>query len=157
MKKKLNALSCPFPMGGLKVRMYGGPYRERPAGTFGVCMAAELCDLPAQVKVPTQDFSIPNPDVLIDGVEQVIMALAEGRTVYAGCMGGIGRTGLVMAVTAKALGVKEPVKWVRKHYKPHAVETQQQQRFIADIDTSPLKSVVRRAKIRRWMRFWQCE
>ena len=49
-----------------------------------------------------------------------------------GCMGGIGRTGLMLSLLAKAFGVEDPVAYVRKHYYSHAVETKEQRQFIAD-------------------------
>ena len=54
-------------------------------------------------------------------------------------MGGIGRTGLFLAALAKLSGEKDPVAYVRKHYMPHAVETQQQQDFIKNLKVWDLR------------------
>ncbi|CAM9664844.1 unnamed protein product [Phaeothamnion confervicola] len=39
------------------------------------------------------------------------------------CEAGIGRTGLMLALLAKAFGIQNPVSFVLLHYCPHIVET----------------------------------
>lgn len=111
--------------------VFGGPYALKPSHMSGVRMAREL-NLPADVVVPTQDFSVPNKEELEEGLDRAVTLMLLGRPVYIGCMGGIGRTGLFMAVLAKAFGITDPVAYVRKNYMPHAVETQAQKRFVAE-------------------------
>ncbi len=56
----------------------------------------------------------------------------DGGTVYVGCTGGIGRTGTALAIMAHiALGVEEPIAWVRAHYLDHAVESAAQIEYVA--------------------------
>lgn len=123
--------SLPLKVGLGTVRMYGGPYREKPQSMYGVCMAAELCSLPHDVAVPTRDFSVPNVEELHHGLRMALRAALADREVYVGCMGGYGRTGLFLAAMAKFLGHKDPVGYVRKHYDSHAVETREQEEFIS--------------------------
>lgn len=133
----------------------GGPYGMRPKDMFGVKMAVEIqgvCD----VSIPTRDYSTPNPALLNRGLVQVIDAMKEGRMVYIGCMAGRGRTGLFMAILAKAFGVKQPVEYVRQLYFSHAVETNDQYRFVMDYEfPKEVKNAVRRAKRAAWMKFYK--
>lgn len=142
--------SLPIALGGEVYTVWGGPYRNRPESMAGVKMAVEIkeaCD----VDVPTRDFNVPDQGDLIRGLAQTVNLLLDGKTVYVGCMGGIGRTGLFLAALAKLSGVEDPVAYVREHYIPHAVETDQQQRFIRDLDLSELR---RRVLSALWWRRW---
>ena len=137
---------CPVRFGPSIRYLYGGPYRKKPEGMKGVKMAAEInaqCD----VSVPTRDYCVPDPKELEQGIRKTILMLAKGEKVYVGCMGGVGRTGLFMAVLLKAMGVKDPIKMVRECYSPHAVETEEQEAFVRDFDTRRLKLTALGAKI----------
>ena len=94
--------SIPLRIGNLinVPHVFGGPYRDIHEGMFGVKMAAEIrqaCD----VDIPTRDFCVPEYDAVKRGVVLALMAMINGQDVYAGCMGGIGRTGLFLGVLAK--------------------------------------------------------
>lgn len=131
----------PVRFGAIETKLWGGPYRNKPEHMFGIKMAEEIraeCD----VDIPTRDFSVPPVPVFLKGLEEGICALIEGEEVYVGCMGGIGRTGLYMAAVAKVMGVGDPVAYVRQHYKGHAVETVQQQAYIAKLDVSEIQALV---------------
>ena len=56
-----------------------------------------------------------------------------GQTVEIGCVGGLGRTGTVLACMAVLAGVEpsKAVTWVRRNYRPEAVETSSQERWVA--------------------------
>jgi hypothetical protein len=124
----------PLPIfGGTKI--FGGPYFHKPERMAGVKMAVEI-DLPCDISVPTRDYSVPNEKDLRAGLVAAVDLLAAGRELYAGCYGGIGRTGLFMACMAKAARVPDPVAWVRQTYNPHAVETPEQQAFVKAFDVS---------------------
>jgi len=113
----------------------GGPYKDKPAGFFGVKMAAEI-DLPCDVDVPTKDYSTPTVQIMQHGLLAAYRALIADKPVYVGCMGGIGRTGLFLACLAKISGIADPVRFVRAHYLAHAVETDMQQLYVHDLDVS---------------------
>ena len=50
------------------------------------------------------------------------------RPLHVGCRAGIGRTGLFLACLARAAGVEgDALDYVRRHYLPHAAETEEQQ------------------------------
>ena len=121
----------PLVVGGRAVTITGGPFDAIPDGAVGVCleMQAEKAWL-ADVKLPTPDFGLPDPVALKRAVAAVLAQLkAEpGRAVHVGCRAGIGRTGLFMACLARAAGVEgDALDYVRRHYLPHAAETEEQQ------------------------------
>jgi protein-tyrosine phosphatase len=58
---------------------------------------------------------------------------ADRERVEVGCMGGRGRTGTALACIAVLDGVPadQAVEYVRRHYHPDAVETEEQRQFVA--------------------------
>jgi hypothetical protein len=113
--------------------VFGGPYNDRTTKYIGVNLAAEI-KKPADIVCPTQDFSVPDTQQLTEALLQTVDKIVDGYPVYVGCMGGRGRTGLFLAILAKAFGVKSPVTYVRQNYFAHAVETAEQQLFVADYE-----------------------
>jgi len=147
--------NIPFKFGfGNTVYIYGGPYRARPTNTYNICMAAEI-DEPADIRVETRDFSVPDTEELLAALKGGLLALGARRQVFVGCMGGIGRTGLYLAAMAKVLGEKYPVIYVRENYLSHAVETKEQMRFINELDVSSLKLTALAAKVGHALLFWK--
>lgn len=79
-----------------------------------------------------RDFRLP------DSTDQAVAALREAHTraeterVEIACGGGVGRTGTALAVLAIMSGVApdDAVAWVRRNYRPRAVETRRQRRWI---------------------------
>ncbi len=119
--------------------LMGGPYRSKPVHFKGVKMAEEIHE-PCSIDIPTRDFATPDEKVFLRGVVEGFVRMFRGQHLYVGCMGGIGRTGLYMAAMAKCMYDAgwiddDPVAYVRRHYLPHAVETEQQQEFIAGLPT----------------------
>lgn len=123
--------TLPLTVAGRAVTITGGPFDAIPDGAFGVCLepAAEKAWL-AEVPLPTADFGLPDPEALRRAVAAVLAQLeAEPeRPVHVGCRAGVGRTGLFMACLARAAGVEgDALDYVRRHYLPHAAETDAQQ------------------------------
>jgi len=60
-----------------------------------------------------------------------------GERVEVGCLGGHGRTGTALAWLAILAGLDPAtaVAWVRANYCPYAVETADQEAFVAGLDT----------------------
>jgi hypothetical protein len=133
---------------GKNYTVIGGPYTERTEGTIGVKMAAEI-NRTYDINIPTVDFKTPAIKDLDAGLIAAVQALTAGHALYVGCMAGRGRTGLFMAVIAKALGHENPVEYVRANYYSHAVETDAQYKFVTNYQ---IPAEVK--KILYWAKFW---
>ena len=133
----------------------GGPYRIKPRNFRGVKMAEEIsahCD----VNIPTRDYQVPSLTQLNAGLSDAIRLLGAGEPLYVGCVGGMGRTGLFLAVLVKVFGVKNPVEYVRKHYYSHAVENDKQYDFVSQFKpTASLKFQVGVLKTLGAVQFWK--
>jgi hypothetical protein len=113
-----------------------GLYPGHAPGTrdrFGRVRPGRVPEWPAEW-VDWPDFRVPR-----DG-EQAAAAIArahalarEGRRVEVACAGGTGRTGTVIACLAILAGhpAADAVAWTRRVYRPRAVETPGQRRWIA--------------------------
>ncbi len=135
----------PVKFGQYEGMIYGGPYRHYKPGTrrlIGIKMAREI-DHPHDVSVPTDDFSVPDVEDMQRGLIAAVQSIARGYDVYVGCMGGIGRTGLFMGCMKKCLNdyegtIEDPVGYVRKHYRSHAIETREQKAYVRTFDSAPV-------------------
>lgn len=140
----------PVLIGTISGHVFGGRYKSFVDGTrrlVGVKMAEEI-DHPHQISIPTEDFSVPDVTDMQYGLIDALTAMKRGNDVYAGCMGGIGRTGLFMGCMAKVMQdlgargtvptmyVHDPVDFVRNHYNGHAIETEEQRRYVRTFDTA---------------------
>jgi hypothetical protein len=120
----------------------GGPFDGYRKGdnTFGVCVRAERVPKGVDAHLPIHDFETPNDRAQVNRVLiATVDALLAGKRVYVGCMGGWGRTGLFLALLAKACGVADPVAYVRQYYSPRAVETDKQARYVKTFDVTELQ------------------
>jgi hypothetical protein len=81
-----------------------------------------------------QDGGVPtNPEEFGHLIDWLEARLRLGRRVHIGCIGGHGRTGMVIAaLVAKLLGEKDAIAWTRKHYCTKAVETNAQVTFLGE-------------------------
>ena len=128
-----------FIIGGFKGYVYGGPYLKKPEGIIGVKMAKEI-NAPCEINVPTIDFSVPKKEDLKYGISMGLVYLKQKGEIYAGCMGGIGRTGLYMACLARIMQeidpdlFTDPIMYVRVTYNHHAVETDEQRTYVMTLD-----------------------
>ncbi|WP_238608580.1 protein tyrosine phosphatase [Amycolatopsis sp. Poz14] len=79
------------------------------------------------------DFLLPRDR---EGARREILGLharaVAGEAVEVACLGGVGRTGTVLAclVTLGGVGAEEAVEWVRREHHPRAVETPWQRRWV---------------------------
>lgn len=121
------------------ITVIGGPFRAAGAGVFGVCLL-EGAVQGANVHMPIMDFQVPeDPAKAADALYWALLAGARGCQVYVGCMGGWGRTGLFLSLMAKTAGIAAPIVYVRKNYTSRAVETAEQERYVADFDVAPVR------------------
>lgn len=140
----------PIEMGTIKGFIFGGPYREYEPWTRrlkGVKMAKEIAHH-HDISIPTDDFSVPSGVDMENGMHKAILAIHEGNDLYAGCWGGIGRTGLFMGCMLKVQKdyyhlSYDPVKMVREKYKGHAIETEEQMAFVRNFDTTRLVALAK--------------
>jgi hypothetical protein len=129
-----------------KMTVHGGPFRNCGRDVFGVCLLERrLWQRMPDVWFPIEDFHTPgyDPEATTElnlALRETFMALLDGREVYVGCMGGLGRTGLFMALLVKvAADRRNPVAFLRENYVRRAVETPEQEAFVADFDARPLR------------------
>ncbi len=122
---------------GRRVRGRGlrAPLPEGPRPRFGVYLLGrppgELGWESRWVRWP--DFRLPTaPDDLRDALTEALERSATQRVELA-CGGGTGRTGTALACLAVLDGVPaaDAVTFVRRRYRPRAVETRRQARFVA--------------------------
>lgn len=80
------------------------------------------------------DFRTPrDPESAAAQIVDAHRRARAGERVEIACTGGTGRTGTVIACMAVLAGrpVEDAVAWTRRHYRPGAVETPGQRRWIA--------------------------
>lgn len=139
--------------------IHGGPFRRYKASmgpnTFGVNLKAEEPGQGEQMYLPIQDYSVPEDIAKTTAtVHALLDAMMHGMDVYVGCMGGWGRTGLILSLVAKALGEPDPVAYVRANYTPHAVETAGQKAFVAEFDVTHIQFAIQEKMLKgRWKRW----
>jgi hypothetical protein len=104
-----------------------------PTRSFGLYLDMRwLPTWPAEV-VEWPDFGLPaDPGRAADQIVAAFERARRGDVVEVGCVGGLGRTGTVLACMAVLAG--EPpssaVDWVRREYDPAAVETIEQEHWV---------------------------
>lgn len=85
-----------------------------------------------EIMFPIKDQGIPT-DIkefrkLINWLEE---QLIDGKTIHIGCLGGHGRTGLVLSALYTQMSLKtDAIQYVREHYCKKAVETKEQVTFL---------------------------
>jgi hypothetical protein len=80
------------------------------------------------------DFGVPDdPALVVTALRSLLDRARRGEQVEVGCLGGHGRTGTALACLAVLAGhpPADAVAWVRANYCPAAVETAEQEAFIA--------------------------
>ncbi len=86
---------------------------------------------------PIEDFSVPKRDRkkhVNELIKNILDFVRNNKSVFVHCNAGLGRSGIIVALVIKCLGVvKDPISHVRK-YRPGAVETEEQKRFITDFN-----------------------
>lgn len=85
-----------------------------------------------EVCFPITDMKVPtNVEQFKKMIFWLCKQLREGKRIHIGCMGGHGRTGLVLAaLISKATKIKDPIAWVRKNHCKKAVESVVQIKFL---------------------------
>jgi protein-tyrosine phosphatase len=123
-----------FPDGS---RVRASSIRERrtddPQRSYGLYLDARWQpSWPADV-IEWEDFGVPaDAEAAARLIQSAFVRAQHGALVEVGCLGGIGRTGTVLACMAVLAGVEagEAVAWVRATYRPSAVETPEQESWV---------------------------
>lgn len=139
--------------------IHAGPIFNCPGDDINcISLAAEIGNPRFWDHLKIEDFGVPEDTTEVYRVlKRIIYAMAKGDSVYIGCRGGIGRTGMVLALLYKVLDPEPcmgPIAWVRSHYLRNAVETFEQSDFIKEFDVAPLRNSVRLAKVVAGLRVW---
>ena len=142
-------LRVPFRL----ARVQGGPWKKAPGEGLGVCMAAEQCVgeyVEPNLLINVADYGVPKSAQQVRAVlRPMLQAILNEEPVYVGCGWGRGRTGLLLALLAKLCGARNPVQYVRENYLPVAVETETQEKYVAEFDLVDLPWLLRRKLWRR--------
>lgn len=111
-----------------------GLRQDLPAPEHGLLLLARDRPVPWPHRwVAWPDFRLPrSPEDLRAALVDLLARSATERVELA-CAGGTGRTGTALACLAVLDGVPpdDAVRWVRTAYRPRAVETPAQRRFVA--------------------------
>jgi hypothetical protein len=104
-----------------------------PQRDYGLYMDAAWAPTWDADVIEWPDFGVPsNPEEAAAQIEDAFARAHGGQHVEVGCIGGIGRTGTVLACMAILAGVspEDAVEWVRDHVHPNAVETEEQEAWV---------------------------
>jgi protein-tyrosine phosphatase len=106
---------------------------DDPERSFGLYLDARWQpSWPADL-IEWEDLGLPeDAESAARMIEAAFMRARRGELVEVGCLGGIGRTGTVLACMAVLAGVPpaKAVAWVRDAYNPEAVETAEQENWV---------------------------
>ena len=111
-----------------------GERREQdPQRTYGLYLdAAWAPSWPAEI-IEWQDLGAPaDPERAAGQITDAYARAKAGEVVEIGCLGGLGRTGTVLACMAVLAGAEPEgaVPWVRRSYDARAVETAEQAEWV---------------------------
>jgi protein-tyrosine phosphatase len=109
-----------------------GLYLDHRWKTKDLAWESEVLDWP--------DFGLPSDtEAAGRAIRDAYERARLGGRVEVGCLGGIGRTGTVLGCMAVLAGVPagDARRWVRTHYHPLAIETEDQHRFVLEFARSP--------------------
>lgn len=113
----------PEPDFGLYLGVPPGRRRHGPDREPG--WASEWIDWP--------DFRVPrDPAAAAASIRAAFERARSGELVEVACGGGVGRTGTVIACMSILAGhpAEDAVRWTRENYRPRAVETPGQKRWV---------------------------
>jgi rhodanese/phosphatase family protein len=101
--------------------------------SFGLYMDAAWHPTWPAVVIPWADFGTPlDSEEAAREIQAAFSRAKRGEVVEIGCVGGLGRTGTVLACLAVLAGAApaDAVPWVRRNYDVRAVETAEQERWV---------------------------
>ena len=110
------------------------PYTRRQPPDYGLYLDPRWQPPWAHDHLDWPDFGVPGDTTRTTTALRALLARARGgQRVEIGCLGGHGRTGTALACLAVLAGHApgHAVSWVRTNYCPAAVETAEQEAFVA--------------------------
>jgi hypothetical protein len=123
---------------------------------FGICLLERFpadCSVQSSAWLPVLDLSAPTaPKAEVERILLLALEKALDGPVYVGCAGGWGRTGMFLALMAKAWGIENPVAYVRQVYCSQAIDTTPQLKYVDDFDVRWVRRKLRALAWRRWFR-----
>lgn len=121
--------SCSRPQPGYDVYVGVDSYMKRQNQVYPWNVAKGG---PIEVSFEISDQCAPkNPAEFKKMIDWLMQQLAEGKDVHVGCIGGHGRTGMVLAALVKTIkGEHDAITWVRANYCKKAVESTSQVNFL---------------------------
>ena len=106
---------------------------DDPERTFGLYLDQQWNpSWPAEV-IDWPDLGVPSSnEAAARSIDAAFDRARKGELVEVGCHGGTGRTGTVLACMAVLAGMpaEDAITWVRSEYRPGAVETPEQERWV---------------------------
>lgn len=141
--EEFKSVTC--DMGAKVVQVFGGPYLDKPVDAVGIKLAAEI-KASCHVALDIVDFNVPTQADARRAVVKALVLLDAHGDIYAGCMGGVGRTGLFLALMVKTLEDlpgTDAIQVVRDHFNIHAIETKEQEAFVIAFDTRRLQKIIK--------------
>ena len=107
---------------------------DDPERDFGLYMDAHWEPTWPSDTIDWPDFGLPsNAERAAAQIRGAFLRAKNGEAVEVGCLGGLGRTGTVLACMAVLVGLDAPssIAWVRANYRAEAVETAEQEEWVA--------------------------
>ncbi len=117
------------------------PYRREEPPDFGLYLDHRWKPPWAHALLEWPDFGLPpDEEDVVAALTAALERAQSGERVELGCLGGHGRTGTALACLAFLTGhpKADAVAWVRANYCPDAVETAEQEQFVAQLTTAPV-------------------
>jgi hypothetical protein len=116
------------------------PYARDEPPNFGLYLDPRWQPPWAHDHVRWPDFGTPDDVASVeDSLRSLLSRARAGQRVELGCLGGHGRTGTALACMVAMTG-RDPtqaVAWVRENYCERAVETPEQEAFVATLIAPP--------------------
>jgi hypothetical protein len=106
---------------------------DDPSRDFGLYMDARWDPTWPSDVIDWADFGLPSDYARAAAqIRNAFLLARSGETVEVGCLGGLGRTGTVLACMTVLAGLDAPsaIAWVRRNYRPNAVETADQEGWV---------------------------
>jgi hypothetical protein len=115
------------------------PYWREEPPAFGLYLDEHWAPPWDHTRLPWADYGVPDATELRLALEGLRARARRGERIEVGCLGGHGRTGTALACLAVLAGTPpgEAVAWVREAYCERAVETDEQEAFVAAFGPNP--------------------